>query len=136
MPIVPRLLKSSKGVSLLEAFLAAIIFVVATSAIFVTFSGLRKPVMNNEQALGAALAMKGVLEDLRAKVSQNDISAGDYGGDLAEGAHSKTVGIYNIGYTVSCINPSTGASGGVGYCAANRLAIRKVDATATWTDAM
>lgn len=116
--------KNSKGLSLLEAFISSIIFVIATAAIFVTLNGLRKPAVNNEQALSAALTLKNVLEDLRGQVSQADMNpSGVYtSGNLTDGQHGPiSTGGYTIYYNVTT-DGTTKA--------------RRIDANVSWTDAM
>ena len=114
--------KSSKGVSLLEAFLSAIIFIISVSAIFVSFNFLRKPAVNNEQALGAALALRNVLEDLRSQVDVNIDSSNLSVTPPAHGPIQTGPGnIYTIYYNVTK-DPATYA--------------RRVDANVSWADPM
>lgn len=117
--------KNLKGIGLLEAFLAAFVFVIAISSIFATLSSIRKPVVHNEQELTAALAGQSVLEELRSKVAFGDhISTGSCSSAKnfdTHCTHTATSGIYTIQYTVT-----SDSAGGV----------RKVDATVSWPDAM
>ena len=55
--------------TLLEVLLAAIIFVITISGLFVTLNAMRAPVANKETALTAAVFGKQVLEALRDQVS-------------------------------------------------------------------
>ena len=110
----------------MEAFLSAFIFIISVSAIFSTLSSLRKPAVDNEQAVGAALAMRNVLEDLRSRVDNRDLGydtsdlsvAGNPHGPIRITSGSTT---YTIYYNVS-IDSATGA--------------RQVDANASWPDAL
>jgi Tfp pilus assembly protein PilV len=116
--------RNLKGLSLLEVFLSAVIFVTSTAAIFLTLNVARKPAVNRDQSIGAALAIRNVFEDLRSKVSTSEMSAaGAYStGDLTEGTHGPIFsGIYNIYYNVTT-NAATG--------------VRRVTANAVWTDAL
>ena len=123
--------KNSNGVSLLEAFLASIIFVIAAAAIFTTLQSLRKPATENEQAVQAALVLSNFLDDLRSKIDTRDVVAGDYTGNLKLGPHPKVIisdptGVLTQGYsmkwTVYCADAST-------PCAA----ARKVNAEINWS---
>ena len=121
------LIRNSKGVSLIEGFLAGIIFIIAVTAIFSALTTMRKPAVNNEQATEAALVLSNFLDDIRAKVSDSDLNGtvGAYNtsGLLATGANRGPVsmGIYNIFYNVT-ENSATGA--------------RRVDANIIWNDMM
>ena len=120
--------QNSKGVSLIEAFLAAIIFIIAVAAVFSTLNSLRKPAVNNEQATAAALVLSNFLDDIRSKISGEDLNApggavGAYTNVLNPSVDSCPAGLgapYQICYNVT-LEPS-GA--------------RKVDANITWADAM
>ncbi len=123
--------KNSKGITLLETFLAAFVFVIAVSAIFLVLKSLRKPVIDNDQAVGAALATRTVLEDLRSKIDPSNINSvtGDYIQDLSQAGvtacdsapyscptaygtgncHCKTtVNAYKVYWKVTCENSLTG----------------------------
>ena len=125
--------KNLKGITLLESFLAAFIFVTSVAAIFVTMNALRKPAMNNETALNGALVLRNFLENLRSKVDSRNFSAFSSAnptnqiystGDLTSGAHdgpSNVGGLYNIYYNVS-VDSSTKAI--------------KVNAKVNWPDAL
>jgi Tfp pilus assembly protein PilV len=120
------LIKNSKGVSLIEGFLAGIIFIIAVTAIFSSLNAMRKPAVNNEKATEAALVLSNFLDDIRAKVSAADADGtlGAYadGGVLDEGQNRGPItrGSYNIFYNVYV--DGTGA--------------RKVDANIIWDDAI
>jgi len=122
-------IKNSHGVSLIEGFLAGIIFIIAVTAIFSSLTSLRRPAVNNEKATEAALVLSNFLDDIRAKVSANDASGvspvGAYAdeGLLGPGINHGpvTIGLYNIFYNVT-LDPTTGA--------------RKVDANIIWNEAM
>ena len=108
---------NSKGITLLEAFLSAFIFVISVAAIFATLNSLRKPAVNNELAIGAALAASNVLEDLRSKVDARDMETSDV---WTDGEHGPiTVGIYSVYYNV-VKDATTG--------------VRQVNASVTWPD--
>ena len=135
--------KSSKGVSLIEAFLAAIIFAISVSAIFATLYSLRKPAINNEQTLEAARVTSNFLDSLRSKIDTRDMSCGnDYCGDLTDGSsaasegapHTTNINNYSISWVVSCVDPANPSSNIA--CNTQPNLIRRVDATTTWTDAM
>ena len=116
--------KNSKGITLIEAFLSAMIFVIAVSAIFATLNSLRKPVVNNEQRVDCTLATSEFLDSLRSRISQNDILInGDYSGDLSLGRHGPHIdGICNIWWNVGQVP--------------NNPKALEVNAIAYWPDAM
>ena len=134
------LIKNSRGVGLLEAFLAAMIFIIGMSAIFSTLYSLRKPVVNNEKAVEAAHIASSFLDELRSKIDARDAMGcdengypGDYCGDLKEGDnHTKSIDNYTINWTVACVDPND-PSTPVSPCESINLT-RKVVATVTWPD--
>lgn len=119
--------RNIKGVSLIEGFLAAIIFALAVAVIFNTLNNMRKPAVNNERATKAALILSNYLDDLRAKISSDDITAisSAYTNELSVGLNQGPIqlqgGLYNIYYNVT----QDGVSGGM-----------KVDANIAWDDAL
>jgi Tfp pilus assembly protein PilV len=115
------LIKNLKGVSLLEAFLASIIFIIGISSVFITLSTLRRPAVNNEQAVGAALVLSNMLDSLRSEIDKRDVdSTGEYVGNLRTGTYGPiTSGDYTMYYNVY------DASGA-----------RRIDANVTWVDAI
>ena len=115
--------KNIKGFTLLEAFLAAFIFIISVAAIFVTMTALRRPAVNNEQAVQAAIVLRDTLEDLRAKVDGADNAANT--GDLSLGAHPPVIKTVNgVNFNVSYLVIADGVNGG-----------KIVDATVTYPDA-
>ena len=100
---------NTKGVSLVEAFLAAFIFIVSVSAILVTLTSIRKPAVNSDRSTEAALIAQKILDDLRSKVDSRDYDSGD----LSLGSHppreesSKDMGGgYSVRYGVFLVNSS------------------------------
>lgn len=121
--------KNIKGVTLLEAFLAAFLFVTSVAAIFVSMNALRKPATNNERKVTAAILLKTYLEDLRSKVDNREYS--DTSGVFQTGTHPplplpltppNTVSIAGVLYTISySVNAEFEGS-------------KQVNATITWVD--
>ncbi|MBI3602501.1 MAG: hypothetical protein HY209_06380 [Candidatus Omnitrophica bacterium] len=115
---------NTQGMSLLEAFLAAVIFVISVAAVFTTLIGTRRPAVNNDQMTTAALVAKNVLEDLRSKVDALDYPTGN----LSSGTHTLTgqgpSGLYNVYYNVTLLN------------ALDPNSARQVNLTVTWPDAV
>ena len=114
--------KNLQGFTLLEAFLAAFIFIISVAAIFVTMTALRKPAVNNEQGVKAALMLRDVLEELRAKVDSREGGLGA----LQAGNHplppiTQDGIVYTLSYFVT-VDAVTG--------------VRSVTATANYTDAL
>ncbi len=115
--------KNNKGITLLEAFLAAFIFIISVSAIFVTMTNLRKPAVNNEQAVAAALTLSNILEDLRSKVDSRDYDTGKLSIRPEDNPHKISLGTqYKIAYNVTADPSGSGA--------------RKVDASIFWNDTL
>lgn len=120
-----RHLNPKNGVTLIEGLMAAIIFAIAAAAIFNTLNSIRKPAIQNEQATKAALVLSNYLDDLRAKISANDIAsgAGVYGNQLNPGLNQGPWplegGLYNIWCNVTQ-DVATGAT--------------RVDANIVWED--
>jgi|CXWL01.1.fsa_nt_gi Tfp pilus assembly protein PilV len=115
--------RNIKGFTLLEAFLAAFIFIISVSAIFVTMTALRKPAVNNEQAVQAAILLRDTLEELRAKVDSVD-EAGNIG-DLSLGSHSiNTKTLNGVPVVINYLVSADGSGGKI------------VDATMTYSDAL
>lgn len=125
---------TTQGFSLLETFLAALLFVFSVASIFTALYSIRKPAVNTDQMSQGALAGKQVLEALRYYVDPADYSSG---GCLYPGGHAtlpSSVFLPAGGYAVSYV-VSTDPSG----CVDNPPATfcgRKVIATVTWPDAM
>lgn len=111
------LLKNTQGFSLLEALVAAVVFVIATTGLFSVFTTQRQSLDRSSRRLQAANFAKEVLEDLRAKVDQSNWDTGD----MQIGNHSITSadGRYTADYVVS--EDAT-------------TKVRKVDLTVTWNE--
>lgn len=114
--------RNLKGITLLEAFLAAFIFIVSVSAIFITMTALRKPAVNNERAVAAAMTLRNVLEDLRSKVDSRDIDTGAL--SPSPPPHHLTVTSSDVTYEIY-YNVTLDASGG-----------RSVEANISWPDVL
>lgn len=103
---------NKRAFTLLEILLASIIFIISIGGIYATLSAVRKPVVQKERALTAAILGKQLLESLRSQVDarniQGPIGAGVWTGNLAIGSHtlppqSDLQGVqYNMAYTVIC----------------------------------
>ena len=98
---------NSNGITLLEVFVAAFIFIISVSAVFATLNSTRKPAINNDAELQAALVLKGTLDSLRSKVDvrNQSLSTGLLNNELSIGTHwVNRIGpanIYNVTYVVS-----------------------------------
>ena len=122
--MISMLNKNSRGFTLLEAFLAAFLFVTSVAAIFVTMNALRKPAVNNERMLEGALILKDFLEELRSKVDHREF---DNPMVFTNGVHNPdpVVGpTSGIPFTIQ-YNVVTEASG-----------VKRVTATVTWPDTL
>jgi|GEM_PF-7044360 len=125
------IINNSKGITLLEAFISAFIFLISVSAIFASLASLRKPAVTNEQQVAAALLGRAVLEDLRSQV---DTQSSQF---LQEGQHcpalcpasARSSSVYSLSYIVSCINPISQAAEA---CSGNPNDIRQVKLNVTW----
>ena len=108
----------------METFIAAFVFIISVAAIFSTMLSMRRPVVNNDQELRAALYLRTTLEEFRMRVDSNHANS-DFilNGDLSPGSHNMDGvgpgGIYNIDYNIS-IEPASGAY--------------KMDASIDWPD--
>ena len=120
--------KNLKGIGLLEAFLAAFIFVIAVSAIFAGLSSLRKPAVKNEQELTAALAGRAVLEELRSNVATGDDEGYLKAGMHPPGAYPVSMNTSIIQYNVECVDSSDAT------VACGPQSLRKVTLNSTWSD--
>ena len=120
----------SKGFSLVESVVAALVFAAAVVGVFSTAATLKRPAVGTDKRLAAAFYAKQILEDLRAKVDQRDWDT--VGGPLSLNAGNApqtftlpvitnpTYGVpYSISYTVSTIPGNTA---------------RQVDVTVSWPD--
>ena len=125
---------NTKGISLIEAFLSSIIFIVSVAAVFSTLTSLRKPAVNNDLMVGGAIAGRDVLENLRAKMDANDkvFLSGVYTGDrsLDSTPANNPHWVNNIGsgiggrlYNVEYIVTQVGTSGAL-----------QVDTNVYWDD--
>lgn len=126
---------TTRGFSLLETFLAALLFVFSVASIFTALYSIRKPAVNTDQMSQGALAGKQVLEALRYYVDPADYNSS--GGYLYPGGHatlppsvSLPAGGYAVSYVVSTDPPGCVDNPPTTFCG------RKVIATVTWPDAM
>jgi len=105
---------NKKGVSLIEVIIAALIFSITSAGLFSTFSAQRIATERSQRQLQAAYYARQVLEELRAKVDQQNWDSGD----LSIGTHNVTSGIFTASYEVT--EDSTG--------------LRRVNLTVTWNE--
>jgi len=93
------LLNNNQGFSLLEALVAAVVFIIASMGLFSSFTVQRQSLEHSGRRLQAAIFAQEVLEDLRAKVDQTNWDSGD----LQIGGHTvvSADGRYTATYTVS-----------------------------------
>ena len=87
--------------SIIEVVVTAIIFVLAVFGILATTSVMQPQVKDSSKRLLAAYEAKKFLNNLRSGIDQTtwDLAGSDY----TLGAHSKTIGVYTINYTVSAV---------------------------------
>ncbi len=140
---------NSSGFSLLEILLASIIFIISVAGVFVTLTAVRKPVIDKENSLTAAVFGRQVLEALRSSVNATnyyDPCAANPSTDftLCVGPHVTPLpsgliwplnfSTYNtaINYTVSCAD---GTLTGCVPPGGNPDMARRVDLTINWPEA-
>lgn len=122
-----------KGVTLVEAFLASLIFVVSVSAILVSIVALRKPAVTNTQEKEAVLVGQQILEEFRSNVDKNDTSGALSGGNHGPFPRPFNNTTYTINYTVRCLDAADQV---VDPCDPDRPLTREVQLTITWPNTM
>jgi len=94
-----RELKNKGFASLVEVIVTAIVFIIAASGILATTTMFRPQGQASSQKMEAAYIGKGLIDDLRQKVSAEDWW--DPNGNLAVGTYTTTIGGYDVTYIIT-----------------------------------